>query len=710
MEPVRKTTYDLYRSTGEREQGLSAEEVERRIRAGQVGENDLLSILGGAPKPYWHFPRFADLVGQVASPTSPSSPSLGRSPSPETRPSAPSVAAAPLPSGATLPVTRPSVQAASLSGTGHAAVPGGRTLPPMRGASGSGLRTVQPAPSGVVRSLAAPAPEPSLAEDGALPWRAPRPFPDAMMRLRPQALRARLLEATLQEVVGCGEAEPPDFALACARARLSQIEALMKPRWFEPAEVAAVTEVMGLVSQGCTLLAFPNLKEKLLQREQELGRPVVLREVVSLALPLEDALEQVSGKSRSERASASVAAAGKRGAMSMITGAVMSAVGSNPSANGLSVPPAVFYERLTHMRLEDAIGVLSTDSPERIAAGARDRLKRMEKSVAPLAQSSEDRELLHQIRCRIAQCAVVLAHPELSRVLRQRQTRMGRQLTVAETVDLAPEPADALAVLSAPNLKEALGALSASAILSKTNAASEERLRELEQLMSAPPELTTEPLQWGSGDEDEGARTIILPLAALLLAAAAIAFFLPTGVNELLPELDHSIHYGRAAALLMAAYFSVRGVRFEAFSRFGWRPAASWHWAFPLGGLLAGAVLGAVLKGDPNSSFGLLPVIALALLRGASEGLFFEGLVARTLLLDAEHPMKAVVVAGSMSALYTGLLVLASTDDMQMASVATVLWWLLVALPGSAIMWHSRAVSVAMAYRAFAWVAFYLSW
>lgn len=699
MEPVRKTTYDLYRSSGEREQGLSAEEVERRIRGGQLGDHDLLSVLGGSPKPYWHFPRFSDVQAPAPSPVAQS---LSRPPVADSRPAGAAVTTPP----------RPVLPSVSPSGVGHAvAVPSGRTLPPVRGASGSGIQSVQPAPSAVVRSLAAPASSTGPEPAGALPWRAPRPFPDGLMRLRPQALRARLLEATLQEVVGCGEAEPPDYALACARARLSQIEALMQPRWFEPSEVAAVTEVMGLVSQGCTLLAFPNLKERLLQRERELGRPVVLREVVSLALPIDDALEQVSGKSRSERAPASVAVAGKRGAMSMITGAVMSVVGGvGNTSNPLSVPPAVFYERLTHMRIEDAIGVLATDGPERIAACARERIKQVEKSVAPLAQSSEERELLHQIRCRLAQCFVVLAHPELSRVLRQRQARMGRSLSVAETVDLAPEPADALAILSAPELKPALAALSASAILSKTNAASEERLRELEQLMSAPPELSTEPLQWGTGDEDEGGRTIVVPLAALLLASAAIAFFLPTGVNELLPELDHSIHYGRALALVLAAYFAVRGVRFEAFSRFGWKPAVAWQWSLALAGGLAGAVIGAVLPSDPTASFGLLPVVVLSLLRGASEGLFFEGLVARTLLLDVEHPVKGIVVAGSMSALYTGLLVLASTGDMQVASVATVLWWLMVALPASAIMWQTRSVSVAMVYRVLAWVAFYLSW
>ncbi len=698
MDPVRKTTYVLHRAGGEREQGLSAEEVERRIRAGLLTGGDELSVLGGAPKPYWHFPRFSDLQAAAPVPRQATLPPV----------------AAPR---ATLPPVQPSSVARPLSPSG-----GTRPPAPLRGSvPGSENRAVQsapsavvrpqPAPSAVVRALAAPDQAPEPAADGSLPWRAPRPFPDALMRLRPQAFRARLLEALLQEVVGCGPAEPPDFALACARARLAQIEALMKPRWYEPAEVAAVTEIMGLISQACTLLAFPNLKERLLQREQELGRPAVLREVLSLALPIEDAFEQVSGKAPSSRQSASLLAANKRGAMSMITGAVMSVVGAGPTAgNGLSIPPAVFYERLTHMRIEDALGVLGTDGPERIAACTRERLKQVERSVAPLAQSSEDRELLHQIRCRLAQCFVVLAHPELSRVLRQRQARMGRQPTVAEAIDLAPAPGDALALLAASDLRAALAALSASAILSKTNAASEERLRELEALMAAPPELTTEPLQWGSGDEEEGTRSIMVPLVTVLVAAAVLAFVVKTDANELLPELDNGLHYGRAFALLLAAYFSVRGVRFEAFSRFGWRPSAAWHWAIPLGGALAGAVLGSVLKGDPNASFPVVSIVVVSLLRAASEGLFFEGLVARTLLLDVEHPVKGIVVAGSMSALYTGLLVLAGTGDMQVASLATVIWWLLVALPASALMWQTRSVSIAMLYRALAWLVFYLTW
>lgn len=697
MEPVRKTTYDLHRAGGERVQGLSAEEVERRIRAGLLAEGDQLSVLGGAPKPYWHFPRFSDLQPAAPAPV----------PRNVTRPPA----AAPR---ATLPPVQPSSPAhpVSPSGSSHPLHGGTRSPAPVRGiAPATGGRAAQPAPSSVVRALAAPDQAPEPANEGALPWRAPRPFPDALMRLRPQALRARLLEALLLEVVGCGPAEPPDFALACARARLSQIDALMKPRWYEPAEVAAVTEIMGLISQACTLLAFPNLKERLLQREQELGRPVVLREVLSLALPIEDAFEQVSGKAPSARQSANLLAANKRGAMSMITGAVMSVVGAGPTAgNGLSMPPAVFYERLTHMRIEDALGVLGTDGPERIAACTRERLKQVERSVAPLAQSSEERELLHQIRCRLAQVYVVLAHPELSRVLRQRQARMGRQPTVAEAIDLAPAPGEALTLLSATDLREALAGVSASAILSKTNAASEERLRELEAMMAAPPELSTEPLQWGTGDEEEGTRSIIVPLVTVLIAASVLAFVFKSDANELLPELDNGIHYGRALALLLAAYFSVRGVRFEAFSRFGWRPAAAWHWALPLCGALAGAVLGAVLQGDPTASFPIVSIVVLSLLRGASEGLFFEGLVARTLLLDVEHPVKGIVVAGSMSALYTGLLVLAGTGDMQVASLATVIWWLLVALPASAVMWQTRSVSVAMLYRALAWLVFYLTW
>jgi hypothetical protein len=205
MDPVRKTTYDLHRAVGEREQGLSAEEVERRIRAGLLAESDQLSVLGGAPKPYWHFPRFSDLQAAAPVPRQATLPPM----------------AAPR---ATLPPVQPSSVARPLS-------PSGGTRPPVPlrgGVPGSGNRAVQSAPSAVVRSLAAPsavvralaapeqAPEPAI--DGALPWRAPRPFPDALMRLRPQALRARLLEALLLEVVGCGPAEPPDFALACARA------------------------------------------------------------------------------------------------------------------------------------------------------------------------------------------------------------------------------------------------------------------------------------------------------------------------------------------------------------------------------------------------------------------------------------------------------------------------------------------------------------
>lgn len=690
MEPVRKTTYDLHRVGGEREQGLSAEEVERRIRAGLLTEHDRLAVLGGAPKPYWHFPRFGDL--QPAAPAPPPAPRN------VTRP----------------PVAAPSpaVRAVSPSGSSHPSRGGLRTPAPVRGIGpATGGRAAQPAPSAVVRALAAPELALEPAADGSLPWRAPRPFPDALMRLRPQAFRARMMEALLLEVVGCGPAEPPDFALACARARLAQIEALMKPRWYEPAEVAAVTEIMGLISQACTLLAFPNLKERLLQREQELGRPAVLREVLTLALPIEDAFEQVSGKAPPSRQPASLQAANMQKTMSMITGAVMSVVGASPTAgSGLSMPPAVFYERLTHMRIEDALGVLGSDGPDRVAACTRERLKQVERSVAPLAKSSEERELLHQIRCLLAQCFVVLAHPELSRVLRQRQARMGRQPTVSEAIDLAPAPDDALTLLGATDLRAALAGLSASAILSKTNAASEERLRELEELMAAPPELSTEPLQWGMGDEEEGTRSIIVPLVTVLVAAAVLAFVFKSEANELLPELDNGIHYGRAVALGLAAYFSVRGVRFEAFSRFGWRPAAAWHWALPLCGALAGAVLGAVLQGDPNASFPMVSIVLLSLLRGASEGLFFEGLVARTLLLDVEHPVKGIVVAGSMSALYTGLLVLAGTGDMQVASLATVIWWLLVALPASAVMWQTRSVSVAMLYRALAWLVFYLTW
>jgi hypothetical protein len=47
---------------------------------------------------------------------------------------------------------------------------------------------------------------------------------------------------------------------------------------------------------------------------------------------------------------------------------------------------------------------------------------------------------------------------------------------------------------------------------------------------------------------------------------------------------------------------------------------------------------------------------------------------------------------------------------MQVASLATVIWWLLVALPASALMWQTRSVSIAMLYRALAWLVFYLTW
>lgn len=47
----------------------------------------------------------------------------------------------------------------------------------------------------------------------------------------------------------------------------------------------------------------------------------------------------------------------------------------------------------------------------------------------------------------------------------------------------------------------------------------------------------------------------MVPLVTVLVAAAVLAFVFKSDANELLPELDNGIHYGRALALALAAYF-----------------------------------------------------------------------------------------------------------------------------------------------------------
>lgn len=61
MDAIRSTTYQVHYANPRRVRVYDADEVEARIRSGDIGADDRISLAGGPQKQFWEHPRFAEL-------------------------------------------------------------------------------------------------------------------------------------------------------------------------------------------------------------------------------------------------------------------------------------------------------------------------------------------------------------------------------------------------------------------------------------------------------------------------------------------------------------------------------------------------------------------------------------------------------------------------------------------------------------------------
>jgi hypothetical protein len=157
-------------------------------------------------------------------------------------------------------------------------------------------------------------------------------------------------------------------------------------------------------------------------------------------------------------------------------------------------------------------------------------------------------------------------------------------------------------------------------------------------------------------------------------------------------------------ATLLATLF----LRNEPLSRLSSAPLRGWHWALPLSGLLAGAIMAELWSFSYDRTAGVGAIVMIAALRALGEGLFFEGHVGRTMFVEARNPIIGMLLAAGGSAAYMASFFDVLRSETPITPVIVGLWFLFVGLPAALSMWVTRSVWVPIGFRFFVILALYL--
>jgi len=397
--------------------------------------------------------------------------------------------------------------------------------------------------------------------------------------------------------------------------------------------------------------------------------------------------------------------------------------------NLLKVRPPQFRTRLLDCSLPDIVGAAIDEAPETIVQAAQARILQIQEHFGPRLFSEDDAPALEEAKQLITRAAAAMIMSDRREAIIARAEGIGRlplfreldallpaqefaQEVIARLLPAAPRTAAMEAFHPTDSLVHALE--SGTAVRRNISAPDHVARRGSGSEINIPAQRATAerlkavPSPWGVGNADTGARAAMGPLVAVWAIAVGAVLLTDWGRFEHQLGLLDPMNLVRILLLVGATVAATLMLRNEPLSRLGFAAARSWHWALPLSGLLAGAVMAEIWSFSYDRTAGIGAIVLIAALRALGEGLFFEGHVARTMFVEARNPIVGVLLAAGGSAAYLASFFDVLRSDTPITPLILGMWFLFVGIPAALTMWVSRSVWVPIGFRFFVIVALYL--
>jgi hypothetical protein len=397
--------------------------------------------------------------------------------------------------------------------------------------------------------------------------------------------------------------------------------------------------------------------------------------------------------------------------------------------NLLKVRPPQFRTRLLDCSLPDIVGAAIDEAPEAIAQAAQARILQIQEHFGPRLFSDDDAPALEEAKQLITRAAAAMIMSDRREAIIARAEGIGRLPLFRELDALLPAQAFADEVIArllpaAPRTAameafhptdSLVHALESGTAVRRNLSAPDQTVRRgsaseinIPAQRATAEKLIAEPSPWGVGNADTGARAAMGPLVAVWAIAVGAVLLTDWGRFEHQLGLLDPMNLVRVLLLGGATVAATLMLRNEPLSRLGFAAARSWHWALPLSGLLAGAVMAEIWSFSYDRTAGIGAIVLIAALRALGEGLFFEGHVARTMFVEARNPIVGVLLAAGGSAAYLASFFDVLRSDTPITPLILGMWFLFVGIPAALTMWVSRSVWVPIGFRFFVIVALYL--
>lgn len=397
--------------------------------------------------------------------------------------------------------------------------------------------------------------------------------------------------------------------------------------------------------------------------------------------------------------------------------------------NLLKVRPPQFRTRLLDCSLPDIVGAAIDEAPEAIAQAAQARTLQIQEHFGPRLFSDDDAPALEEAKQLITRAAAAMIMSDRRDAIIARAENIGRlplfreldallpaqefaQEVIARLLPAAPRTAAMEAFHPTDSLVHALE--SGTAVRRNLSAPDQVARRgsdseiNISAQRATAEKLKAEPSPWGVGNADAGARAAMGPLVAVWAIAVGAVLLTDWGRFEQQLGLLDPMNLLRILLLVGATVAATLMLRNEPLSRLGFAAARSWHWALPLSGLVAGAIMAELWSFSYDRTAGIGAIVLIAALRALGEGLFFEGHVARTMFVEARNPIVGVLLAAGGSAAYMASFFDVLRSDTPITPLILGMWFLFVGIPAALTMWVSRSVWVPIGFRFFVIVALYL--
>ena len=397
--------------------------------------------------------------------------------------------------------------------------------------------------------------------------------------------------------------------------------------------------------------------------------------------------------------------------------------------NLLKLRPPPFRARLLDCTLPDIVGAGLDESPEAIAHAAQARISQLQDHFGPRLFSDDDAPALEEAKQIITRAAAAMVMNDRRATIIARAEEIGRLPLFRELDSLVPPQAFAQEVISrllpaAPrtaadeafhptdSLVQALE--SGTAVRRNLTAPDHAARRGSGSEINLPAQrpsadrIPAEAGPWGVGNADTGARAAMGPMVAVWVIAVGAVLLTDWGRFEHQLGLLDPMNLIRLLLLVGATLLATLFLRNEPLSRLSSAPLRGWHWALPLSGLLAGAIMAELWSFSYDRTAGVGAIVMIAALRALGEGLFFEGHVGRTMFVEARNPIIGMLLAAGGSAAYMASFFDVLRSETPITPVIVGLWFLFVGLPAALSMWVTRSVWVPIGFRFFVILALYL--